>query len=72
MTDIFESHAMSDNTLKVSESVRYKAAVLAELIEEIPVSRERSLAMTKLEECVMWANKALALHGIDEAKSNGI
>lgn len=25
-----------------------------------PDSREKSLAMTKLEECVMWANAAIA------------
>lgn len=72
MIDTFATHTMSDNTLKVSESVRYKAAVLAELIMEIPNGREKSLAITKLEECVMWANKALALHGIDEVQSSGV
>lgn len=29
------------------------------LLERIPSSRERSLAITKLEEASMWANKAI-------------
>jgi hypothetical protein len=29
--------------------------------EELPNSRERSLALTKLEECEMWLGKALML-----------
>lgn len=30
------------------------------IFEECPPSRERSLALTKLEESVMWANAAIA------------
>ena len=42
-------------------SIREKAKELAYMIDELcPESRERSLAMTKLEECVMWANAAIA------------
>lgn len=41
--------------------IRDTAKELAELIEEsCPVSREKSLAMTKIEEAVMWANAAIA------------
>lgn len=32
-------------------------------VNKVPNSRERSLAITRLEEAVMWANKAIALHG---------
>lgn len=43
------------------ESIRARAKSLAYLInEECPESREKSLAMTKLEECVMWANASIA------------
>lgn len=42
-------------------AIRSKAKELAELIEDsCPDSREKSLAFTKLEECVMWANASIA------------
>lgn len=31
------------------------------IVEQTPTSREQSLAITKLEECVMWAVKAIVL-----------
>ncbi len=41
--------------------LRRKALDLATTIEEkCPSSREQSLAITKLEECVMWANASIA------------
>ena len=42
-------------------AIRNKARELAELIDKCcPDSRERSLAFTKTEEAVMWANAAIA------------
>ena len=35
-------------------------AMALHILEECPASRERSLALTKLEEVVMWANAAIA------------
>lgn len=35
------------------------------IVELVPSCRERSLALTKLEEAVMWAVKAVALHQQD-------
>lgn len=41
--------------------MRQKGKELALLIVGLcPESRERSTALTKLEECVMWANAAIA------------
>ena len=41
--------------------IREQAKDFAAVIESMcPSSRERSLAFTKLEECVMWANAAIA------------
>lgn len=41
--------------------IRSTAKDLAETINKVcPDSRERSLAFTKLEEAVMWANAAIA------------
>lgn len=43
------------------EDLRDEAKVLAYLIHStVPESREKSLALTKLEECVMWANAGIA------------
>lgn len=43
------------------EEIRNNAFVLALLIRDsCPPSRERSTAITKLEEVVMWANKSIA------------
>lgn len=42
-------------------SIRAEGKALAEHICELtPLSREQSLALTKLEEVVMWANAAIA------------
>lgn len=41
--------------------IRARARLLAEFIcEYTPASREQSLAVTKLEEAVFWANAAIA------------
>lgn len=41
--------------------LRDKAKELAmKIVELVPPSREQSLAITKLEETIMWANKGIA------------
>lgn len=41
--------------------IRTKAKEMAYLIEElVPEGRERSLALTKLEEVMMWANAGIS------------
>jgi len=32
---------------------------MAAMLEEFPESREKYLAVTKLEECIMWMSKAI-------------
>jgi phosphoribosylaminoimidazole-succinocarboxamide synthase len=39
--------------------VKNLARIVAEFLDELPASREISLARTKLEECVMWATKSI-------------
>lgn len=42
-------------------SVREFGLQMAKQIDDLcPDSREKSVAITKLEECVMWANAAIA------------
>lgn len=52
-----------DVTAKAATQIKrtnYSAEKLLGIINQLPNSREKSLAMTKLEECVMWANKCAA------------
>ena len=57
----FTYHAPKDGQPEKCQAIREKAKELAYLIQElVPPSREQSLAMTKLEECSMWANAGIA------------
>lgn len=57
----FTYHAQKNDQPELYERIRDKAKLLAAYIDEkCPDSREKSLAMTKLEECVMWANASIA------------
>jgi len=57
----FTHHAPKANQLQRYIDLRSKGKELALLILECtPSSREQSLAITKLEETIMWANKAIA------------
>lgn len=53
----------TEEKIKKYSVLRDKAKELAILIEElIPKCREKSLAHTKLQEVVMWANAGIALN----------
>ena len=57
----FKYHAPKEDQPARYEASRDKAKQLAHLIgASCPESRERPLAMTKLEEAVMWANASIA------------
>lgn len=57
----FMYHAPKPGQQEVYIEIRNAAKELAYLInQKVPKSRERSLAMTKLEEMVMWANTGVA------------
>lgn len=57
----FTYHAPKEGQPQKYEAIRAKALELAELLNEsCPDSREKSLAVTSLEEAVMWANASIA------------
>lgn len=57
----FTYHAPNGDQQMRYQSIREIAKGLAMFIDDhCPDSREKSLAMTKLEEAVMWANAAIA------------
>lgn len=57
----FKYHSPKEGQPEKYTKLREKAKELAYLISELcPNSRERALAITKLEESSMWANAAIA------------
>lgn len=59
----YSYHETTDDQNRRSEAVRDKAREIAVLLDKVcPPSRELSLAHTKLEEAVMWANKSIAIN----------
>lgn len=61
MEKIFTYHQPKDDQPKRYEAIRNKAKEMACMLNDLcPESRERSLALTKLEESVMWANASIA------------
>lgn len=62
----FTYHAPIGNQPDRYNVLREQAKSLAyAIIELTPLSREQSLAITKLEESIMWANKAIACNEKD-------
>jgi hypothetical protein len=58
---VFTYHAPEGDQPARYVALRDRAREYAELVIRLaPASRERSLAMTKLEEVVFWANAAIA------------
>ena len=57
----FTYHSPKEDQAARYGEIRSSAKIFAELIEkDCPDSREKSLAFTKLEEAVMWANASIA------------
>ena len=51
----------SEDHAKLHENMRAKATTLGNhIIKTLPPSRERSLALTHLQEALMWSNAAIA------------
>jgi len=54
------SNKVNAEQLESMDRIRELANALDQLLDAVcPKSREQSLAMTKLEECSMWAIKAI-------------
>ena len=57
----FTYHAPKGDQLHRYDVIRQMAKQFADFIDDAcPDSREKSLAITKLEEAVMWANASIA------------
>lgn len=63
----FTYHPPSGDQPRRYEDLRRNGYTLAGLIvASCPESRERALALTKLEEAIMWANAAIARRELPE------
>ena len=60
----FTYHPPKPGQPEIYEELRVRAKMLAMFIDSnCPESREKALAITKLEEAVMWSNAGIARHG---------
>jgi hypothetical protein len=67
----FKYHAPTADQPVKYERLRAKAKELAYLIDEVcPNSREKSKAMTELEDAIMWANASIARNPVQDTTSN--
>lgn len=55
----FGFHVFTEKQQERSDQLRENYIALGHLVENMPNSRALSLAMTKLEESAMWAQKAI-------------
>lgn len=63
----FTYHSPSPSAVEEMTFLRNQARVLAHDINEfVPDSREKSLAITALEEVIMWANAGIARNGVKD------
>jgi hypothetical protein len=61
--NVFTYHAPKGDQTDRYQELREESKTLALMIEDkCPDSREKSLAMTKLREAVMWANASIAIN----------
>ena len=63
LDDLFTYHPPHEGQLDRYLAIRSSALVFAKLLNELcPDSREKSLAITRLQECVQMANASIAIH----------
>lgn len=61
--DLFTYHAPKSEQKFRYENLRAKAKVLALEIQDLcPESREKALAITNLQQSIMWANASIAIN----------
>lgn len=63
LDNIFKYHAPTADQVTRYGALREKAKEFAQLIQTTtPASREQSVALTNLQQTVMWANAAIAIN----------
>lgn len=57
---LFDGAPFTPEALERHNAIKEKAYALLEELKAAPGSADNTLAIRKLEECVMWANKSLS------------
>lgn len=66
----FTSHPMGDEQRLRSDAIRRAMKTAAGRVDSLcPGGREKALALTKLEEALMWANASIAREPAKEGKN---
>lgn len=69
--NVFTYHAPTGNQQERYQEIRNKAKDMAKVIEvSCPPSREASLALTNLQQAVMWANASIAINEASREKAS--
>lgn len=64
ITRAFTYHPPNASQVDIMRTIREEAKAFAELLDTgCPDGREKAVALTKLEETVMWANAAIVRDG---------
>lgn len=58
MEDVFTNRPPTPEQADVLDEITGAMLGVADVLDQLPPSRYKSLALTKLEECSMWAKKA--------------
>jgi hypothetical protein len=58
----FDYQPPTEEQQKKIEEVRAACKVLYDILQALPTSREKSVAITKLEEFSMWTNKGIVFN----------
>lgn len=66
---MYEKRAFNRAEQDLSRKLRTEMELLEKRICEIGPCRERSLALTKLDEALLWANAAIAAGGIERLRA---
>ncbi len=73
VNNVFSYHKPFGNQPERYQALRDKAKELATLIEEsCPNSREKSVAITNLQQSVMWANASIAINEKEPSNTDGV
>ncbi len=55
-----DQRLLTDEERELGNQIKTVAQDLHDLLDMVPMSRDRDAAMMRLQECVMWALKAIA------------